>query len=326
MRVRVNLWEVKPLSCPTTSRRYAIVAPSRNEAATMRKTLDSVLAQTLKPEQLVFIDDGSTDETQAILAEYVPLMPFLTVINRHDAGERRVGAGVVEAVTAGLAQVDTSRVSYLCKLDMDLELPPSYFAELIARMEADPTIATCSGKPFFHEQGTGRLISEYIGDEFAAGMTKFYRLSAFESIGGFVPLTGWDGIDCHMSRMQGLKAISFPDPCLRFVHLRPMGSSHVSIWHGRMRHGRGAWNMGVPPLFMAIASLYRANKRPFVLGAVAMAWGYLQAWIEGSPRFDAPGYQHFVRSYYLSSLLLGRTRAAERARLRAARRHVQSQA
>ena len=51
-------------------RDYLIVAPCRNEAKFARKTLDSLVKQTVTPKLLVVVDDGSTDETPQILAEY----------------------------------------------------------------------------------------------------------------------------------------------------------------------------------------------------------------------------------------------------------------
>ena len=301
------------------ARRYAVVAPSRNEAQTMRRTLDSLLAQTVPPACLVFVDDGSTDDTQAILCEYQARMPYLSVVTRADRGVRKVGPGVIEAFNAGLATIDLSTVAFLCKLDMDLDLPQGYFAGLIAHMEADPSLATCSGKAYFRDPATGRLIPEHVADEFSLGMTKFYRVADWLAIGGFPTSIGWDGIDCHLCRMRGRKAASFPDPELRFVHLRPMGSSHISLWHGRMRQGLGAWVIGTTPLFMLAVMIYRLNKRPFVVGAAAIGLGYLKAWLSGVARFDAPGYRRYMRSYQARALILGRARAAEIMRQKALR-------
>lgn len=45
------------------SRRYVIISPCRNEADLMRQTLDTVIAQSLRPSKWVIVDDGSTDET-----------------------------------------------------------------------------------------------------------------------------------------------------------------------------------------------------------------------------------------------------------------------
>ena len=50
-------------------RSYVLISPCRNEADYMRRTLDSVVAQTLTPTLWVIVDDGSTDETPQILAD-----------------------------------------------------------------------------------------------------------------------------------------------------------------------------------------------------------------------------------------------------------------
>ena len=207
------------------SRRYVLISPCRDEAAYMRRTLDSVAAQAAPPTLWVIIDDGSTDDTPRILAEYAARLPYIRIVRRDDRGRRAVGPGVIEAFYAGLETVDLGKgeFDYLCKLDLDLDLPPRYFEHLMERMEADPRLGTCSGKPYFPHPETRRLISEGCGDETSVGMTKFYRVRCFQDIGGFVRQVMWDGIDNHRCRMLGWKACSWDEPDLRFVHLRPMG-------------------------------------------------------------------------------------------------------
>src|SRR5687767_12861521 len=116
-------------------RRYVLLSPCRDEAALMRRTLDSVAAQTVPPASWVVIDDGSTDATPAILEEYGRRLPYLRVVRRADRGKRSVGPGVIEAFYAGLETVDLDEFDYLCKLDLDLDLPPRYFERLMERME-----------------------------------------------------------------------------------------------------------------------------------------------------------------------------------------------
>ncbi|HVG85617.1 MAG TPA: glycosyltransferase family A protein, partial [Vicinamibacterales bacterium] len=62
------------------ARRYLLVSPGRDEADYMRRTLDSVSAQTVLPALWVVVDDGSTDETPAILEEYRAKLPYLRVV------------------------------------------------------------------------------------------------------------------------------------------------------------------------------------------------------------------------------------------------------
>jgi len=209
-------------------RRYCLITPCRDEAQFARRTLDSVVSQSVPPALWVIVDDGSTDQTPQILAEYAAKHDFIRVIRREDRGRRSVGPGVVDAFYAGYETINPDDFDYVCKLDLDLEIPTRYFEILIQRMEANPRIGTCSGKPYYPD-ARGRLISEACGDEMSVGMIKFYRTKCFTQIGGFVRQVMWDGIDCHRCRMLGWIACSWDEPELRFTHLRPMGSSHKGM-------------------------------------------------------------------------------------------------
>jgi len=293
------------------SRHYVLISPCRNEAAYMRRTLDSVAAQTLPPRLWVVVDDGSTDATAQILAEYQRKLPYLAVVRRPDRGRRSVGPGVIEAFRAGLETVDLEGFEYLCKLDLDLVLPPRYFELLVARMEAEPRLGTTSGKPYFHAPD-GSLVPETIGDEVSVGASKFYRTECFRDIGGFVREVMWDGIDCHRCRLFGWIAESVPDERLRFLHLRPMGSSQQGLWAGRVRTGVGQYFMGTSPLYLVASAAFRLFKPPRLYGSLAMLWGYFASAARGRPRYDAPGFRTFLRRYQWSCLLHGKGEATRR--------------
>lgn len=294
----------------TPTRAYLVVSPCRNEAEYMRRTLDSVIAQTERPARWVIVDDGSTDETPRILADYAARHAWISVVRREDRGHRAVGPGVIEAFYAGLDTVSLSDFPYLCKLDLDLDLPPGYFAGLMDRMEANPRIGTCSGKPYMRRGD--RLVSERRGDEMSAGMTKFYRSGCFTQIGGFVREVMWDAIDCHKARQLGWIAVSWDDPELRFEHLRPMGSSQQNIYVGRRRHGFGQWFMGSDPLYYAATCLFRMAEPPYILGGLAMLQGYLQAWWQGARQLEDPDLVAFIRAYQREALLKGKARTVTR--------------
>jgi glycosyltransferase involved in cell wall biosynthesis len=275
----------------------------------MRQTLESVIGQTLRPAKWVIVDDGSSDATPQILAEYRRRYGWIEVVTRRDRGQRAVGPGVIEAFYAGLETVNLEEYDYLCKLDLDLRLPPRYFEILVGRMTADPRIATCSGKAYI--EADGQLLSERHGDDTSLGMTKFYRVACFKAIGGFVREVMWDGIDCHLCRMKGWIACSWDEPELRFVHLRPMGSSQQGIHAGRARHGGGQYFMGTGFLYMAASAFSRTFERPYVTGALAMLWGWLRSAIEGRPRYPDPAFRKFLRRYQWRALWLGKKRAID---------------
>jgi poly-beta-1,6-N-acetyl-D-glucosamine synthase len=277
----------------------------------MRRTLDGVIAQSLRPALWVIVDDGSRDGTPEILKEYAAKHSFIKVVRRDDRGRRAVGPGVIEAFYAGLETVDLDRFEYLCKLDLDLELPPTYFERVVMQMQANPRLANFSGKPYLRE-ADGRLVSERLGDENAVGMIKFYRVAAFKDIGGFVRQVSWDGIDGHMCRMRGWIARSEDRPDLRFIHLRQMGSSQNGLWVGRLRWGFGKYFMGSAFYYVVAVALYRMLEKPYVVGGWAILWGYLKAVLSRAPRFENRDFRKFLRRYELQSLLFGKRRTTDR--------------
>ena len=291
------------------SRKYVLISPCRDEAKFMRKTLESVVSQSVQPALWIIVDDGSTDDTPKIAAEYASKHDWIRVVTRADRGRRSVGPGVIDAFYAGYDAIQPDEFDYLCKLDLDLILPPRYFELLMQHMEDDPRIATCSGKAYIHRGST--LINEGQGDETSLGPTKFYRMSSFRAVGGFVREVMWDGIDCHRCRMLGWKACSWDEPDLRFVHLRPEGSSQQNVYVGRMRHGFGQYFMGTGLSYMTASAVYRLFEKPYVLGSLAMLWGWIRSALKGLPRYDDSAFRRFLRRYQTRSLLVGKRRAIE---------------
>jgi poly-beta-1,6-N-acetyl-D-glucosamine synthase len=291
-----------------TDRRYCLITPCRDEAQYARTTLDSITQQTVPPALWVIVDDGSKDQTPQILAEYAQKFPYIRVIRRADRGDRKLGGGVIDAFYTGYDTIDSKQFAYVCKLDLDLDIPAAYFETLMQRMEKNPRIGTCSGKPYFVGPG-GTLISEMCGDENSVGMIKFYRTKCFEQIGGFVRMLMWDGIDCHRCRMLGWIAVSWDDPEIRFTHLRPMGTSHKNWWTGRVRHGVGQYYMGTGPAYMLASALFRMTRPPIVVGGTAMLWGYLRSALKRSPRYEDKEFRRFLRRYQWGCLLKGKGRA-----------------
>lgn len=296
-------------------KRYCLITPVRDEAEFAKRTLDSIVKQSIPPTKWVIVDDGSTDDTPQILAEYAAIYPYIEIVRRKNRGSRKVGPGVIEAFYDGYRTIDAQSYDFICKLDLDLDIPHQYFEILMKRMEQTPRLGTCSGKAYFPAPANitktfdGPMISEHCGDEMSVGMIKFYRRSCFEDIGGFVHQVMWDGIDCHRCRMKGWIACSWDEPELNFLHLRPMGSSDQNIFVGRMRHGFGQWFMGTGLIYLTVSALYRMTKRPFIAGGFAMFCGYIKSMITREPRYDDPKFRQFLRRYQWSCLFRGKTEA-----------------
>ena len=103
---------------PARPRNASVVIPSFNYARFLRDAVDSALSQRRAPLEVIVVDDGSTDETPAILAEYGPRVRSL----------RQENGGHASALNAGCraAQGD---VVFL--LDADDEMRPDAIATVL---------------------------------------------------------------------------------------------------------------------------------------------------------------------------------------------------
>jgi len=107
---------------------YSVVIPAYNAAATIRSAVDSVLRQTLIPQEIIVVDDGSTDETAAVVAA-IPGPITIT---------RQANAGPGAATTAGLDRVATP---FVATLDADDLWLPQKIARQVECFADDPGLA-----------------------------------------------------------------------------------------------------------------------------------------------------------------------------------------
>jgi len=277
-----------------------IISPVKDEAQYLQRTVDSLVAQKHRISTWIIVNDGSKDDTGIIADRAALSHSWIHVLHRPYSTQRRVGPGVIEAFYAGLELADIDAYDYICKLDGDLEFGDRYFANLMERFALDPHLGTASGKAYIPVKGS--YVYERTGDQFSHGVAKLYRRDCFEQIGGFVREVMWDGIDCHRCRMMGWKAESYLDPELTIKHLRQMGSSHHSVYHGRRRWGRGQYFMGTHPLYMLGITGYRMMERPWVLGGLNILVGYCQAWIRGERQYDDGDFRRYLHQWQFKEL------------------------
>ncbi|MFZ6730531.1 glycosyltransferase [Undibacterium sp. Ji42W] len=277
-----------------------IIAPVRDEADLIRLTLDSMVAQTVKPVEWIIVDDGSQDGTADIVREYSAKYPFIRLVQRPDRGFRKVGGGVVAAFKFGITQIAHQEYEYIAKLDGDMSFGPRYLECMFEQFAQEPKLAAVSGKVYREEEG--QKIEEIIIDEHVAGQFKLYRRTAFEEIGGFVEEVLWDGIDVHTARMMGWTTKSFLHPDAILMHHRLMGSSDKNVYRGRLRWGRGIWFMGYHPLYALASGIFRMREKPFVIGGLLIIAGYLGAAIRRAPRYENPEFRKHLHRWQLGQI------------------------
>ncbi|HRO28701.1 MAG TPA: glycosyltransferase family A protein, partial [Luteimonas sp.] len=106
----------------------SVIIPTWNRRELIGRAIDSVLAQTRPVDEVIVVDDGSTDDTQAYLADrYGERISCI----------RQANAGVSAARNRGLAM---ARGRYIALLDSDDEWLPEKTQRQVAFLDANPGV------------------------------------------------------------------------------------------------------------------------------------------------------------------------------------------
>src|SRR5690349_115634 len=84
--------------------RYIVISPVRNEEKFLSLTIESMVKQTILPQQWIIVDDGSTDNTAKVATEAAQKYPWIQTVLRKDRGYRKPGGGVIEAFYDGFRE------------------------------------------------------------------------------------------------------------------------------------------------------------------------------------------------------------------------------
>jgi len=287
------------------SRSILIITPVRNEADFLPRVIESMISQTVRPREWVIVDDGSTDGTANVIQRFAAKHPWIHYVYKSDRGHRSVGPGVVEAFNYGFMRKNIQDYDYIAKMDGDITFPDVYLETILDYFEKDPVLGSASGKIVL-EAEEGKFVEERTADEMVVGAFNFYRRQAFQDIGGFAPIVMWDGIAYHRARMSGWRTRSINDKRLLLVHKRLMGSSEKSIYHGRLRWGRGQYTMGTHPLYILAVSAYRLFERPYIIGGILILSGYISAAFKGLKRYGDKDFRRSLHAWQMERLGLGK--------------------
>ena len=287
-------------NCPMNSPCYVVITPARNEGDYIGHTIASMAGQTVLPFLWIIVNDGSTDRTKEIVDAAVTEYPWIRAVHRPDRGYRQQGSGVIEAFYEGFERVPPKSWDFLVKFDADLSFPPDYFARCFAKFSDEPTLGIGGG--LICQEIQGRLVCESPGDPIfhVRGATKIYRRACWEGIGGLLRAPGWDTIDELKANLLEWRTFSFTDIPLR--HHRFTGKADGK-WKNYVKFGLANYITGYHPLFMAAKCLKRMLQRPYVVGGIGLAYGFLKGYWTGASQVDDRRLVDYVHRQQLNRLL-----------------------
>jgi glycosyltransferase involved in cell wall biosynthesis len=183
-----------------TSPLISIVIPSYNQAKYIAYNLDSILAQTYSNFEVIFIDDGSKDNTAEILKSY----------SEKDSRIKYFYQNNSERAVARSHGISKANGKYICLVDSDDTWLPHKLETQLAVMENDPEIILCyapvnridpENKPLKNaarqqEGYSGLIYKHLLMRNFIPSVTPMIRASVVKNIGDqvtdFIPYEDWD--------------------------------------------------------------------------------------------------------------------------------------
>ncbi len=108
----------------------SVILPTYNRAWTIKEAIDSVLNQDYENIELIVVDDGSTDTTQDLLAQYQEKLVVISQANKGVSAARNIG-------------IQSARGEYVALLDSDDAWEPEKISCQIAFFKANPEAMIC---------------------------------------------------------------------------------------------------------------------------------------------------------------------------------------
>jgi glycosyltransferase involved in cell wall biosynthesis len=118
----------------------SVIIPTYNRETVLRRSVISVLEQTHPPQEIIVVDDGSTDGTEQLISNEFPQVQYLKQENR----------GISAARNTGISHAVSKWIAFL---DSDDEWLPKKLEEQINALIRQPSINICHTNEIWIRRG-----------------------------------------------------------------------------------------------------------------------------------------------------------------------------
>ena len=264
--------------------KYVLITPVHNEEKYIEAVLKAVIAQTIRPDRWVLVNDASTDETENIIKRFMDRYNFIEIHRPQIDNPVSYYSRRTQVFLSGYKNIKNLEYDYVASLDADLTMEPDYYESILREFDRNPRLGIATG--VYIDKVDGRLRKIVRDNSSTPGGLQMFRRECYKDIGGYIPLKygGDDSLADINARMKGWETRSFP--LYPAIHHRPVGTrGGTHILRARFRQGLAEYNIGTHPLFMLAKSLRRAFlEKPYLLGSAARFLGFWSCYLHSDKR------------------------------------------
>ncbi len=165
------------------SPRVSIIIPTYNRSKLLRVALKSALAQTYPNIEIIVVDDGSTDDTAAVVAQYAGRVTYLKQANQDVAAARNTG-------------IRAASGEYLTFLDDDDLIMPTKIARQVQVLASRPEVGLVHCRFYYADEDgnylykadllpEGEVLQELVCSNFVWVGAPLIRRHCFDQVGLF---------------------------------------------------------------------------------------------------------------------------------------------
>ena len=271
--------------------KVCIIIPVFNEQDFIKKSVESLIDQTIKPAEVIYVNDNSTDNSKNIIKNLIGKCEWIRVIDHKSFQEHVPGSKVIEAFNFGLKNLET-QFDIICKFDGDIILPKNYIEKIIEIFNEKEKVGIAGGNVYV--QKNGKWIYENIAAKtHVRGPIKAYRAECFNDINALKSSIGWDTVDVLLAQKKGW--LIYTDKKLIVKHLKPTGQKYSL--HSKILQGESLYKMRFG-FILSILSLLKSSLNNYSLSRLFFGLiGYCVSFLKQKPFIVTDEEGVYIRNF-----------------------------
>lgn len=277
--------------------KYSVIVAFKDEIGYIEKMLETLINQSLAPQEVILVNDSSSDGSEKAVQQIIKDLKNFRVINNISIDSYEPGKKIVKSFLLGYESLK-KEYDFIVKLDADILLPLNYFKKISNAFKKE-NIGIVGGY-LYQKNKNGKWFLEHAMDKnHVRGAIKAYSKDCYKSIGGLKPTMGWDSVDELLAFYNGFKVKTLPN--LKVKHLR-IPNKRFSNNKKAILQGKAFYRMRYGFFISILASLKILFQTFNFIFFFNVILGYIISMLKKEKYIVSIDEGFFIRKYRISNI------------------------